>query len=75
MASDSSHLHHYHLTVRSRLTPAVVGMCAIVISLVGCGGEPDRDPIRLQANAVGGGQIFVSDLASQDTVLWFWAPW
>lgn len=45
-------------------------------AVAACGaGEPDRDPIRLQANAVGGGQLHYSDLASQDTVLWFWAPW
>jgi len=40
-----------------------------------CAGEPQADPIRLQANAVGGGQLYFEDLASVDTVLWFWAPW
>ena len=51
-------------------------IAAVVFLAAACGqGEPDRDPIRLQANAVGGGQVFYEDLASQDTVLWFWAPW
>lgn len=52
-------------------------LVASVLVLGSCGGssEPDQAAIRLQANAVGGGQLFYEDLASQDTVLWFWAPW
>ena len=48
--------------------------CVLVVSACGSN-EPERDPIRLTANAVGGGQVYYEDLASQDTVLWFWAPW
>jgi len=51
---------------------AALAMAAI---LGACAGEPQADPIRLQANAVGGGQLYFEDLASVDTVLWFWAPW
>ena len=47
-----------------------------LLGVTSCGeAEPERDDIRLQANAVGGGQVYYPDLASQDTVLWFWAPW
>ena len=59
-----------------RLAPVGLLMVGLMFVLGACGAsEPERDPIRLQANAVDGGQILVQDLASQDTVLWFWAPW
>jgi len=56
----------------------VVVAVALVMALVGtaCGGtDDDVEAIRLQGNAVGGGQLYYEDLAAQDTVLWFWAPW
>ena len=30
---------------------------------------------RLVADTVGGAQLDTNDLAGQDTVIWFWAPW
>ena len=63
-------------SVSWRLDPAGLLIVGVLIMAAACGGgEPDRDPMRLQANAVGGGQVYYEDLASQDTVLWFWAPW
>jgi hypothetical protein len=46
-----------------------------MLALGGCGGGVDREPIRLTAAQVGGGTLHYDDLASEDTMLWFWAPW
>lgn len=62
--------------MKSTLASAFLGLVAVAMLLMACGeAAPERTAIRLQANAVGGGQVYFDDLASQDTVLWFWAPW
>ena len=58
----------------------VVLLCLTALPSCGSGESPesaasDPDAIRLNAQAVGGGRLFYEDLASEDTVLWFWAPW
>lgn len=32
-------------------------------------------PTEVSLSTVDGGQLAFGDLAGQDTVLWFWAPW
>ena len=32
-------------------------------------------PHTFVADEIGGGQIDATDLAGQDVILWFWAPW
>ena len=59
----------------SSIARLIAIMLALLMAAVGCGDGEEPDTIRLQANAVGGGQLFYENLAEQDTVLWFWAPW
>lgn len=37
--------------------------------------EPAAWPHTFVADQVGGGQLDANDLAGQDVILWFWAPW
>ncbi|MFP5321847.1 MAG: hypothetical protein ACLGIC_08355 [Acidimicrobiia bacterium] len=36
---------------------------------------PETDPLDFVAPDVRGGQVTGADLAGQDLVIWFWAPW
>ncbi len=59
-----------------RYVAILLGVLFASTTITACGSAgPDSDGIRLQANAVGGGQIYYPKLSDQDTVLWFWAPW
>ena len=75
-------------SMRSRSLHLVFGLLvafALVASSCGGSGEesavgtsesnPDLPSFYFTAPAVGGGQIDLGDLAGQDIVLWFWAPW
>ena len=42
----------------------------------GSGDDVQADwPHTFVADQVGGGQLDANDLAGQDVILWFWAPW
>jgi hypothetical protein len=52
------------------------------VALGACGGSdgaavaaPSAEPLDFVAPDVRGGQVEGADLAGQDLVIWFWAPW
>lgn len=62
-----------------RLRPHLLIAMALAFAVAACssGGETTADPSTptLTAATASGGQIDLTSLEGQDTVLWFWAPW
>ena len=63
-----------------RLPTALLLASALVLGA--CGGSDgeaavaaDADELDFVAPDVRGGEVVASELAGQDLVIWFWAPW
>lgn len=62
--------------------PPTALLLASALLLAACGGSDDEAAVASDTEAldfvapdVRGGQVVGSELAGQDLVIWFWAPW
>ena len=65
---------------------ALALLIALGLALASCGGDatgegagsaapPTTAPAAPIVQAISGSQVDFADVLTQDTVLWFWAPW
>lgn len=59
----------------------LAGLSALALTVAACGSSADEpeasaeDPLTFEAATPDGSEFQAADVAGEDTVLWFWAPW